>query len=98
MNYPEGELEDLIEEFNDGKVQFAFVKVRDPNSGLPKFVLIAWVCSFPWLSLSTPRIIIADEVRKCGEGVPEMVKGYFNGHLNAASKVLHVSHTDIYYV
>lgn len=39
----EGELEDLIEEFNDGKVQFAFVKVKDPNSGLPKFVLIAWV-------------------------------------------------------
>lgn len=45
FNSPEGELEDLIEEFNDGKVQFAFVKVRDPNSGLPKFVLIAWVYS-----------------------------------------------------
>lgn len=39
----EGELEDLIEEFSDGKVQFAFVKVKDPNSGLPKFVLICWV-------------------------------------------------------
>jgi hypothetical protein len=41
----EGELEELIEEFNDGKVQFAFVKVKDPNSGLPKFVLICWVSS-----------------------------------------------------
>ena len=39
----EGELEDLIEEFSDGKVQFAFVKVKDLNSGLPKFVLICWV-------------------------------------------------------
>jgi hypothetical protein len=39
----EGELEDLIEEFNDGKVQFAFVKVKDPNTGLPKFVLVCWV-------------------------------------------------------
>lgn len=69
----EGELEELIEEFNDGKVQFAFVKVKDPNSGLPKFVLIAW----------------------CGEGVPERVKGYFTGHLNAAAKVLHGYHVQV---
>ena len=39
----EGELEDLIEDFNEGRVQFAFLKVKDPNSGLPKFALIAWV-------------------------------------------------------
>ncbi|KAL1960668.1 hypothetical protein VTO42DRAFT_6498 [Malbranchea cinnamomea] len=38
----EGELEDLIEEFSDGRIQFAFVKVKDPNTGLPKNVLIAW--------------------------------------------------------
>jgi hypothetical protein len=44
-DFVEGELEELIEEFNDGKVQFAFVKVKDPNSGLPKFVLICWVSS-----------------------------------------------------
>ncbi|KAG0637958.1 hypothetical protein HOY80DRAFT_907008 [Tuber brumale] len=69
----EGELEDLIEEFNDGKVQFAFVKVKDANTGLSKFVLIAW----------------------CGEGVPERVKGYFTGHLNTVSKVLHGYHVQI---
>ena len=40
----EGELIDLIEDFSDGRVQFAFVKVKDPNTGLPKNVLIAWVC------------------------------------------------------
>jgi len=40
----EGELLDLIEEFSEGRIQFAFCKVKDPNSGLPKSVLIAWVC------------------------------------------------------
>jgi len=39
----EGELSELIDEFSEGKVQFAFVKVRDSNSGLAKFVLIGWV-------------------------------------------------------
>ncbi|KAL7942373.1 hypothetical protein V8C42DRAFT_332181 [Trichoderma barbatum] len=38
----DGELTDLIEDFSEGRVQFAFVKVKDPNSGLPKFVLIGW--------------------------------------------------------
>ncbi|PGH08015.1 hypothetical protein GX51_01455 [Blastomyces parvus] len=38
----EGELEDLIEEFSDGRIQFAYVKVKDPNTGLPKNVLIGW--------------------------------------------------------
>lgn len=38
----EGELLDLIDEFSDGRIQFAFVKVKDPNTGLPKNVLIAW--------------------------------------------------------
>ena len=33
---------DLIEDFSEGKIQFAFVKVKDPNTGLPKNVLIAW--------------------------------------------------------
>ncbi|KAK2736827.1 hypothetical protein FQN55_001416 [Onygenales sp. PD_40] len=38
----EGELADLIEEFSDGRIQFAYVKVKDPNTGLPKNVLIGW--------------------------------------------------------
>ena len=42
-SFTEGELSELIEELNDGKVQFAFVKVKDSNSGLAKFVFIAWV-------------------------------------------------------
>ncbi|MCJ1308838.1 hypothetical protein MMC25_002493 [Agyrium rufum] len=38
----EGELIDLIEEFSDGRIQYAFVKVKDPNTSLPKNVLIGW--------------------------------------------------------
>ena len=32
----------MTEDFNEGRIQFAFVKVKDPNSALPKCVLIAW--------------------------------------------------------
>ena len=38
----EGELADLIDEFSDGRIQFAFARVRDPNTTLPKSVLIGW--------------------------------------------------------
>lgn len=38
----EGELVDLIDEFSDGRVQFAYAKVKDPNTKLPKSVLIGW--------------------------------------------------------
>ncbi|XP_051950500.1 drebrin-like b isoform X2 [Xyrauchen texanus] len=35
-------LEELVEELNSGKVMYAFCRVQDPNSGLPKYVLINW--------------------------------------------------------
>ncbi|KAK7901059.1 actin binding protein [Exophiala xenobiotica] len=38
----EGELLDLIDEFSDGRIQFALVKVKDSNTGLPKCALVAW--------------------------------------------------------
>ncbi|KAK4130403.1 hypothetical protein BT67DRAFT_391118 [Trichocladium antarcticum] len=38
----DGELAELAEEFSEGRIQFAFVRVKDPNTGLPKNVLIAW--------------------------------------------------------
>ncbi|KAI2616478.1 hypothetical protein GGR54DRAFT_649315 [Hypoxylon sp. NC1633] len=37
-----GELDDLIEDFSEGRIQFAFLKIKDPNTGLPKHALIAW--------------------------------------------------------
>lgn len=39
----EGELEDLVDEFSEGKIQFGFARVKDPNTTLQKCVLIAWV-------------------------------------------------------
>ncbi|XP_061584840.1 drebrin-like b isoform X1 [Cololabis saira] len=36
----DGGLEELVEELNSGKVMYAFCRVQDPNSGLPKYVLI----------------------------------------------------------
>lgn len=40
----DGGLEELVEELNSGKIMYAFCRVQDPNSGLPKYVLINWVC------------------------------------------------------
>ncbi|XP_069475042.1 drebrin-like protein isoform X2 [Ambystoma mexicanum] len=38
----DGGLEEMVEELNSGKVMYAFCRVKDPNSGLPKNVLINW--------------------------------------------------------
>jgi drebrin-like protein len=38
----EGELQDLVDEFSDGRIQYAYVKIKDSNTGLPKNALIAW--------------------------------------------------------
>jgi len=38
----DGGLDELIEDFNPGKIQYAFLKVEDPKTSLPKFVLINW--------------------------------------------------------
>ncbi|GHJ89082.1 hypothetical protein NliqN6_5484 [Naganishia liquefaciens] len=35
-------LDDLEEEFMDGRIQYAFARVEDPNSNLEKFVQINW--------------------------------------------------------
>ncbi|KAL7415768.1 hypothetical protein BDY24DRAFT_269726 [Mrakia frigida] len=37
-----GGLEELKEEFMDGRIQYAFIRITDGNSGLPKFVQINW--------------------------------------------------------
>lgn len=57
----DGGLEELVEELNSGKVMYAFCQVKDPNSGLPKNVLINWVGSAflvaeSLLFLLTPQI------------------------------------------
>uniref|UniRef100_A0A8C7LMT9 ADF-H domain-containing protein n=1 Tax=Oncorhynchus mykiss TaxID=8022 RepID=A0A8C7LMT9_ONCMY len=40
--YVYGGLEEMVEELSSGKVMYAFCRVKDPNSGLCKYVLINW--------------------------------------------------------
>lgn len=37
-----GGIEEMIEDLNSGKIMYAFVKVNDPKTSLPKCVLINW--------------------------------------------------------
>ncbi|KAI8901258.1 hypothetical protein BC833DRAFT_578565 [Globomyces pollinis-pini] len=42
METGDGGLEELQEEFEGGKIQYAFARVVEPISQLPKFILISW--------------------------------------------------------
>jgi len=39
----DGGIEELTEDLSGGKILYAYVKVIDPNTNLPKFVFINWV-------------------------------------------------------
>jgi hypothetical protein len=41
---PAGGIEEMAEDLNSGKIMYAFCKVMDPKTSLPKCVLINWVC------------------------------------------------------
>jgi hypothetical protein len=41
---PAGGIEEMIEDLNSGQIMYAFCKVMDPTTSLPKCVLINWVC------------------------------------------------------
>jgi hypothetical protein len=38
----QGSLDDALFDFSSGRIQYGFIRVVDPNSKLPKFVLINW--------------------------------------------------------
>ena len=40
----DGGLDELVDEMSGGKCLYAFLRVTDPNTQLPKNVLINWVC------------------------------------------------------
>ncbi|XP_065161241.1 drebrin-like protein [Atheta coriaria] len=42
VNTGSGGLEELTEDLNSGKIMYAFVKINDPKTSLPKCVLIIW--------------------------------------------------------
>ena len=39
----DGDIEEVVEELSGGQVMYAFIRVIDPNTQLPKYVLINWV-------------------------------------------------------
>ena len=39
----DGGLEEMVDELSGGKVMYAFLRVTDPNTQLPKNVLVNWV-------------------------------------------------------
>ena len=43
MCVTDGGLDELVDEMNGGKCLYAFMRVQDPNTQLPKNVLINWV-------------------------------------------------------
>ncbi|XP_060564639.1 drebrin-like protein B isoform X2 [Ruditapes philippinarum] len=38
----EGGISEMVDELNSSKIMYAFCKVMDPNTNLPKYVLISW--------------------------------------------------------
>lgn len=82
-----GGLSELEDEFSDGKIQYAFARVTDPNTELPKFVLINWVSA---ASLKSLLLTL-----KCGAGVPEVKKGLFHSHSQDVANFLKGYHVSI---
>ena len=39
----DGGIEEMVDELSGGKIMYAYCSVKDPNTGLPKMVLINWV-------------------------------------------------------
>ncbi|KAH6611658.1 hypothetical protein C7974DRAFT_446202 [Boeremia exigua] len=85
----EGELLDLIDEFSDGRIQFAFVKVKDPNSSLPKNVLIAWVRMVH--ALCAPLLTKTSAAKAC----PSAPRATLAATLGVVSKLLHGYHVQV---
>ena len=41
--HTDGGIDEMVDEMNSGKVLYAFLKVTDPNTELPKNVFVNWV-------------------------------------------------------
>ena len=72
----DGGLDELTEDFNPSKIQYAFLKVEDPKTSLPKFVLINWQVSESANPLISPTFEIFQ-----GESAPGTRKGTCSMHI-----------------
>lgn len=87
MHTGSGGLDELEDEFVDGKVMWAFVRVKDPGSNLPKFVLINWVSRSLRPHVSS-ALLTPFAFGQLGDGVPVGKKGLFPSHSAAVAKFL----------
>jgi hypothetical protein len=44
FSFTAGGIEEMTDDLNSGKIMYAFCKVMDPKTSLPKCILINWVC------------------------------------------------------
>ena len=42
-SFTDGGIEEMVDELSGGKVMYAYLRVIDPNTQLPKNVLVNWV-------------------------------------------------------
>ena len=45
----DGDIEEMVDELSGGKMMYAFMRVKDPNTQLFKNVLVNWVSRALWL-------------------------------------------------
>ena len=48
----DGDLDELVDELNEGKMLYAGIKVMDPNTNLPKIVFINWVVIITYIYIA----------------------------------------------
>ena len=88
----------MLNELSNGKMLYAYLKVMDPNTSLPKSVLINWVCTkcllsniclqFVYFSIAHSWWLLIGMlyVLQSGGNVPTSVKGVCANHVPQVSK------------
>lgn len=54
----DGGLDEIVDEMSGGKVLYAFLRVTDPNTQLPKNVLVNWVGVYACCSVLTWHALV----------------------------------------
>ncbi|OWR43623.1 Drebrin protein [Danaus plexippus plexippus] len=73
----DGGLTELIDEFNSGKIQYAFLKVDLPNGSISKYVLINWQASTDNILSFIVINSITTELHVVIVGIVENVKSFY---------------------
>lgn len=58
--FSEGGISELVDELNGSKVMYAYCKVMDPNTSLPKYVLINWVSYLKVIHVPNTKYVVRE--------------------------------------